>query len=349
MSRSVAAWVFGTLLACPGVAFAAKYPSPLEGIFESCPLDGSMQTCTHRLDLMRQGGVQVVVIAASGASMASLQNYADAAQSRGMFVMWEISDPGWWQQPPTSDGVASTFPAFASACGCDQSGTLLAYMVSWLGSLPGTYGYYAVDDWMLGPDDEAGVATYVRRIKQRDSTHTIMIGSGDQSETDTYQPISDVIGTMIYPVTTDRLTPLSANLATWRGVAESATEAQRSGDTAGKESAFILQAFTWGDNIDDGIAIGACSPTDDKWTCYRRLRYPAAAEQRELRDVVLRHSHPKLVLWWSFPATYGQIGADTYSIYPTGSTASSRWRGLAGVIKAPQPKATDQHRVRTHA
>ena len=65
--------------------------------------------------------------------------------------MWEIGNPAWWQEPATSTDMAGDFPAFASSCGCTDNGQLLAYMVSWLGALPGTYGYYAADDSQLSP------------------------------------------------------------------------------------------------------------------------------------------------------------------------------------------------------
>jgi hypothetical protein len=37
-------------------------------------------------------------------------------------------------------------------------------MVGWLGALADTYGYYAVDDWMLAPGDRAGVARHTAEI-----------------------------------------------------------------------------------------------------------------------------------------------------------------------------------------
>jgi hypothetical protein len=46
-----------------------------------------MQTCVQRLQVMHQGGMQVVVISASSGSLDSLASYAAAAQSLGMSVM----------------------------------------------------------------------------------------------------------------------------------------------------------------------------------------------------------------------------------------------------------------------
>jgi hypothetical protein len=327
------------LLIC-GIASASASAGtlPPEGIFENCGLDTQMPTCVQRLQVMHQGGMQIVVIP-DGGSLASLQSYAATAQSLGMSVMWELSNPGWWQDPSTSTSMAGYSSAFAAACGCSQNGQLLAYTVHWLSQLPGTYGYYAADDSMLSPGDQAGVAAYVAEIKQQDPVHTVMIGSADESQTATYQAIPDVIGTEMYPVTTDPLMPLATNQDTWNSMAQWAADAQHSADSAGKQSAFILQAFTWGDNLSDGQTIGACSTTDSQSSCYAKLRYPSSAEQLQLRNEVLENSHPKLILWWSFPGTYGQTGTDTYSIYPTGADAAARWSGLSAAIQAPFPGA----------
>jgi hypothetical protein len=296
-----------------------------------------MQTCVQRLQVMHQGGMQVVVISASSGSLDSLASYAAAAQSLGMSVMWELSDPNWWQDPSSSTSAAGDFPAFAAGCGCTQNGPLLAYTIHWLGQLPGTYGYYAADDSMLSPGDQGGVAQYVAQIKQEDPAHTVMIGAADESQAGTYQRIADVIGTEIYPVTTDPLMPASANQDTWDSIAQWASDTQHSADAAGKQSAFILQAFTWGDNLSDGQTIGGCTASDTQSSCYSKLRYPSGSEQLQLRNEVLLHAHPKLILWWSFPGTYGQAGTDTYSIYPTGAEASSRWSGLSAAVQAPYP------------
>jgi hypothetical protein len=120
-------------------------------------------------------------------------------------------------------------------------------------------------------------------------------------------------------------------------VARSANSGQQIADQAGKQSAFILQAFTWGDNLPDGETAGVCSRTDTAQQCYDKLMYPTAADQLELRNDVLLNAHPKLILWWSFQGTYGQAENDTYSIYPTGAVAAQRWQGLAAAIQAPAP------------
>jgi hypothetical protein len=89
--------------------------------------------------------------------------------------------------------------------------------------------------------------------------------------------------------------------------------------------------------------IGACSPSDSKWTCYRSLRYPSQGEQLQRRNEILQHADPKLILWWSFPGTYGDTTGDTHPIYPTGVVAAARWQRLSAAIRAPMPQVTTWH------
>jgi hypothetical protein len=338
LARLAVACSLGLALLClVGTPPASATTLPPEGIFENCHLDTEMATCVQRLQVIHQGGFQVVVIAAGATSPAALQSYAASAQSLGMSVMWEIGDPGWWRDPATSTSMAGTYSGFAALCGCSQNGPLLAYLIHWLGQLPATYGYYAADDSMLAPSDQAGVASYVAQIKAQDPTHTVMIGSADAGQTSTYVHIADVIGTEIYPVTTDSLMPVSAHQDMWDGIALWASNAQQAADGAGKQSAFILQAFTWGDNLADGQTIGACTTTDTPLSCYSKLRYPSGAEQLQLRNEMLLHAHPKLILWWSFFGTDGDVTGDTYSIYPSGAEAAARWSGLSAAVQSPAP------------
>src|SRR2546423_14358068 len=73
-----------------GSASAATLPA--EGIFENCHLDSQMSTCVQRLQVMHQGGFQIVVIAAGGAPW-SLQTYAPSAEALGMSAMWGVGNP----------------------------------------------------------------------------------------------------------------------------------------------------------------------------------------------------------------------------------------------------------------
>jgi hypothetical protein len=321
-----------------GAGLAAADSLPPEGVFESCPLDTQMSTCLQRLQVMQQGGIQVVVINPNTGSLDSLTQYAQAAHSMGMSVMWALgADQGWWEYPVGGTQM-DYYSAFAAGCGCTQNGAILDYMIHWLGALQGTYGYYAADDSVL-PSNSNEMASYVSRIRGDDPNHTIMIAASLNSQQRRFEGVSDVIGSEIYPVTNAADVPVNQNQFIWNWVGQQASYSQKVADQAGKQSAFILQAFTWGDNLSDGESTGVCNPSDTQMQCYNRLQYPAAAAQLELRNEVLEHSHPKLILWYSFPGTYGLPEADSSSVWPTGSVAAARWQGLSAAIQAPAPSS----------
>ena len=320
-----------------GQEAAAELPMPTQGIFESCPLDSMLATCVQRLDVIRQAGLKVVAEPAGGTSLGALAQYAQAAQSLGLSVMWELSNPIWWREPPTGTGAATSFGAFASACGCQDNADVLAYTIGWLAGQPATYGYYAADDSMIAPGDEGGVTSYVSQIKQRDPAHVVMIGTFQDWQRRALVGAADLIGQEVYPVTTQSLMPQADHPDMWAYVRGTIDAAQQDARQAGKGTAFILQAFTWGDNVADGTAIGVCSQADSTASCDARLRYPAGAEQLALRNAVIRRARPRLIMWWSFQGTYGRVPADDSFADPGPAGDAARWAGLTSAIDAAAP------------
>jgi hypothetical protein len=330
--------IVAAALALSALCGTAAAAPPAQGIFDSCPLDTALPTCVQRLGVMRGGGLRVVVMPASGVSLPALAAYAAAANGLGMSVMWALSDPGWWRAPTAGADPAYDFAAFARVCGCRET-ALPTFVAQWLGRLPGTYGYYAADDSMLEPADDAGVAAYMAALKRGDSEHPAMIGAANSIQQRRYVGVADLVGQEIYPVTT------TGFRSSWAG--QTAAAVQRTASRAGKGSAFILQAFTWGDNLDDGRAIGACTASDSLASCAARLRYPSSAEQLALRDAVLRKAHPRLILWWSFQGTFGPaVPAGADQLVPTAAQVSSRWAGLAATIRARAPVSAARARAR---
>lgn len=316
------------------VAPLAAISMPTEGVFENCPLSARLwRTCLLRLWVMRFEGFQVVVLPADSGSPAYLYWYAFFAKSIGMRVMWNISDPGWWEH----GSVAPDYRTFALWCGCEKNSALVAFMVHFFSRLPGTYGYYAADDSVLEPGDRAGVAGYVAAIKAVDPVHPVVLASSQESQTAEYEGIGDMNAAELYPVTTRSLTPALEFASAWDAVGQTAAEDQRIAESDGKPSAFILQAFTFGDALTDGEGVGVCTSRDTPRQCSELLQYPTAAAQLELRNQVLLNAHPRLILWYSFEGTVGQPGASPSVSNPGKATAVSRLDGLSAAVKAPTP------------
>src|SRR5258706_38458 len=153
-----------------------------------------MSRCARRRRARPPAARVVAVAVIAGTLVAGLARYAQAAQGLGMAVMWELSNPVWWREPPSSTGAAASFSSFAAACGCQSNQDVLAFLINWLAGQPATYGYYAADDSMLEPGDQAGVSAYVAQIKQHDAPHPVMIGAFQPTQRQQYVGIADLIG-----------------------------------------------------------------------------------------------------------------------------------------------------------
>lgn len=293
---------------------------PAQGMFDSCSLNSSMSTCEQDLLQMQQAGLRVVVMSAQWDTTGEISTYAAYAQSIGMSVMWELNDPGFWGGAWIGASAAGDWSSFSTACGCAATTQVLNYIIQFLSQLPATYGYYAADDWTLTPAQKGGLTQYVDEIKAADPSHMVMVGSA-QGDGTTYYSTGATIGNEIYPETTQSLMPYSSNVQTWQSIQQSIGQDQHAATKAGTSSAFILQAFTFGDNIWDGEAVGVCTAAMSQSQCASLLQYPSAAVQLELRNLAIQNAQPKLILWY----TYGQ------------ASQGSRWADLTSTVNAQFP------------
>jgi hypothetical protein len=156
-----------------------------------------------------------------------------------------------------------------------------------------------------------------------------MVGSA-QGQGTTYYSTGATIGNEIYPQTTSSLMPYANNLATWQSVQQSVGQDQRAATQAGSSSAFILQAFSFGDNLSDGEAVGACTAAMSESQCASLLQFPSANVELELRNQALENAHPKLILWY----TYSQ------------ASQGSHWADLSSVVKAQYPASATVARAK---
>jgi hypothetical protein len=305
---------------------------PAQGMFDDCDLSNGVPACEQDLLQMHEAGLQVVVMSASWDTLDELSQYASYAQSIGMSVMWELNDPGFWGGAWIGSSAAADWSSFSTACGCTATNQILDYMINWLAALPATYGYYAADDSTLEPDQAAGLREYVSQIKSVDPNHMVMVGSA-QGQGTTYYSSGATIGNEIYPETTRSLMPASQNLAVWQSVQQSITQDQRAAAQQGTSSAFILQAFTFGDNLIDGEAVGACNASMSQTQCASRLQFPSASVELQLRNDALQYAQPKLILWY----TYAQ------------ASQGSHWSDLTSAVNSQYPVSASAARAKKTA
>jgi hypothetical protein len=63
------------------------------------------------------------------------------------------------------------------------------------------------------------------------------------------------------------------------------------------QAGYILQAFSWGDNLSDGEAMGRCTSSDSTASCAAKYRAPSASQLEQMWCAVQQYS-PHLVLWY---------------------------------------------------
>jgi hypothetical protein len=360
--------------ACAGVISSSAQASvPLQAAFERCHLDARLSTCNARLDQMHQGGLGAVLDDSVGYSLPNMQAYAGHANAIGMQTIWAIGNTGWWDASYKSTGknMLALYASFASACGCKTNQQLLTYMVQWLANLPGTWGWYIADDtWLCWDTSPQGNCTLAQKKAQHDRLKNFAaavkkaapskkgivanFGSADQywgvNDLTYYQDVSDMVAAEAYPVkyASTGADPVGAAIT----VSNVAVKEQQAASAAGKSSAMILQAFTWGDNLGDGMAVAAngsgCASTDTPASCNSKLRYPNAEELSVMRHAALNNSSPTIVLWYYFPDTAGfSSTSETCSptqldtpgagctVAPTTAETQTRWADLSAALTRP--------------
>jgi len=265
----------------------SQLPPDGQGLYESCaPQDGSR--CLDRLKQMAAGGFTLVLNYDQLNGTAEQQlAYAKRAYSLGMRVIWAMSDPAFWN----GTDLISHYSDLAATCNCSDNNGFIRYFVRLVKDLPATWGYYVGDE--VAPGNHAKLKMVTDLVKQTDPHHPRLFVSCSQCDHDAnlsyvaslipMVDTTDVVGTDWYPVGS------GADSVTDTGKVASAV--QSVADQYGKRSAMVLQSFTWSEYPS---SYHSCSPYP---SC---VPYPTEAQMRQMRDLTLQSSHPRLILWYSY-------------------------------------------------
>jgi len=254
---------------------------PPQGVYESCPPHDSRQ-CLDRLTQIARAGFQIILNYDQFHGTANRElEYAAVAHSLNVKIIWGMSDPVFWN----GTDLRRHFSELGATCACTDNRGFISYMVNLVKELPATWGYYIGDE--ARATDRSKVEAFATLVRQLDSSHPRLYIAGGDSSTlgSNLEPFADtaeVIGADYYPIST------GASLDTVGPVAQAV---QSVADQQARHSAFILQAFSWGQY-----------PTDS-WVCSpfpRCARYPTESEMRMMRDLVLSTAHPVMLLWYSY-------------------------------------------------
>src|SRR5215469_550451 len=258
-------------------------PPDGQGLYESCaPIHG--QECLDRLKQMAAGGFQLVINydQLSGSAAQELA-YAHQAQVLGMKIIWGMSNPDLWNRK-----ALSTYPDLTATCNCSDDTGFIKYVVNLVKNLPATWGYYIGDE---ESNQHAQVKALSEVVYSTDPHHPrlyVSCGQCSGEQGGKYMagltPMVDtaeVLGPDWYPV--------GSGGDTVADTARVAAATQALAEKSGKQSTVVLQAFSWASyNSHNCDPWPSCAP------------WPTVDQMRQMKDLALQNSHPRLLLWYSF-------------------------------------------------
>ena len=256
-------------------------PLPPQGLYEECPpADGAR--CLARLTQMASAGFELVLnYNLLDGPADKVVAYAQQAHTLGMKVIWPMNNPVFWN----GTDVRRYFSDLARTCACSDNDGFIQYLVNLVKNLPGTWGYYVGDE--VPSAYRRQVEALADLIGRLDPSHGRLYVAGADSISlgaplAPFADTADVLGADYYPIGTTQSIEATAEIA---------TSVQAIASRHNKQSMMVLQAFSWAQYPHEE---SRCSPFPD---C---ASFPTKNDMQQMRDLVLRYSHPQLILWYSY-------------------------------------------------
>ena len=274
------------------------------GLYESCsPKNAAM--CLSHLNDMAAAGFKLVINYDELYGDASFQKaYLDRAQSVGMKVIITLKDHRFYN----GKSLRSEFPALAQTCNCTDNHGFIRYVVNVVKNHPAVWGYYIGDE--VDPSDhDAMKRALADVVHQLDPTHPrLFIDNAGESTSvwhgnSPFFDTAEVIGTDFYPLRGE-----TSDYPTIDQAGAVASGIQAYADVHKEGSAIVLQAFSYSDYGTPGAP------------------YPTASQMESMLSQTLAHSHPRIILWYSY---YDTMASDN----PT-----QHWDDLKAIIARNMPK-----------
>lgn len=273
-----------------------SFPYKNQGVYEGCALK-SGDVCLQRLQAISQAGFTLVLnYSQLYGSVGTQLAYAQFAQELGIKIIWNLD----YESLRDQGDIRQIFPDLSATCNCTDAAGFVSYVVNLVKSLPATWGYYIGDE--VPQSEWARLKAFTDYVKSLDPSHPRLIVQASGSAYGVDQNLgpvvntADVLGVDYYPVGNGDPVSTTGSIA---------KEVQALARQNGKESAMVLQSFSWSQYRGQ-----SCSPAPD---C---TRYPTVSEMRQMLDLTLKNSHPALILWYSY-----------YNILET-NNASQYWENL---------------------
>jgi hypothetical protein len=254
-----------------------------QGLYEGCaPKKGEL--CIDRLKQMAAAGFTLVLNYSQLAGTAEqILAYAKQANALRMKIIWAMNNQVFWDGTDLLDYYSS----LAKTCNCSDNEGLIHYIVNLVKNLPATWGYYIGDE--VSPRDHDRLKVFTDLVKQIDPSHPRLFIAGASSPATasshlaSFVDTAEVIGVDYYPV--------GSNSMSITATGDVARIVQSIADQNGKQSAMVLQAFSWAQIPNES---GRCSPFP---AC---APFPTEQEMHQMLDLTMSNSHPSLILWYSY-------------------------------------------------
>lgn len=260
-------------LALPGAAAGA--PLPPQGIYEQCAPNSTTLDCGERLRMIGEAGFDYVLNYTSWfGSAQEVRRYADQAQAAGVKLIWPLNDKAWRDGTDLVDHYRYLGPD----CDCTTNAAFKRFAIDLVNEHPATWGFYTGDEAIPSEENVSQIAALSKEIERlapgRPRLYITLPRDDLEAQLEPFVPAADVAGTDYYPV------GMAPDLSRWPEVARTTREVT---GRYGRQSALVLQAFSWSQYYPD-----------------RPVRFPTREEMRRMRDLALDHGDPDMVFWYAF-------------------------------------------------
>ncbi len=285
-------------------------------MYESCSPHGTLvETCLSHLNDMAAAGFKLVINYGEIYGDTSFQEaYFDRAQSLGMKVIFSLSKPAFYD----GKDLNAEFPDLSATCNCSDNNGFIKYVVNLVKNQPALWGYYIGDE--VDPNDHDAMKSELADVvRQQDPNHPRLFidepghSVGVWHENSPFFDTAEVIGTDFYPVR-----QASSNYPTIDQMANIASSTQAYANAHKEDSAIVLQAYS-----------------RSNYSSAPGSSYPTAAQMNYMLSQTLAHSHPRVILWYSYDDTMSS------------DNPQQHWNDLKSTIARYMPKKASLAPTRT--
>ena len=292
---------------------ARQNPTDGYGIYESCNLHDTPETCANNLTKIANGGFKLVINYAqfsSGVTQPDLLNYLDAAAAVGLKVILAMEKPYWWD----GTNLRVRFPNLAAKCNCTDNNGFIRHIVQTIGSHRATWGYYLGDE--TEPAEVQAWLPYAQLIRASDPKHPrLMVHYVQQAccrpvlnpDLLVFADGLDVLAEDYYPIGRSDPPPP----AQYVGVV--AEQIQAAALERGKTAGIVLQSYALAQYEADCGTKPACQ------------QLPTFDQLLAMRNAALLSASPRFIFWYSY---FDIMRSDD---------PIQHWNDLVQVVNAPNP------------